>query len=128
VAVIEKAPVPVTQPPAPSAPPPGAELSAASVPEILPPRSARVVKRPDGSQAAVTATAQVLFAVLPWGEIYVDGKFQGVSPPLRLVEVAPGRHTIEVRNTTFPPHTEVIDLKAEDKVRVRHRFVQEAKP
>jgi hypothetical protein len=126
--------------PAPKAPAPRAPAAepAAAAPAVESPAPAPATQRPrllplprkqDAAQppAAAAAPAQVLFAVLPWGEVYVDGKFQGVTPPLRLVEVPPGRHTIEVRNTTFPPHTEVIDLKAEDRVRIRHRFVQEEK-
>ena len=37
-----------------------------------------------------------------WGEVLVDGKSRGLSPPLRVLEVPPGPHTIEIRNSTFP--------------------------
>jgi hypothetical protein len=101
-----------------------AETAPAS-PEAQRPRLARPLKKPE---PALPGTAQIVLAIQPWGEVYVDGRLQGVSPPLRILDVPPGRHTIEVRNTTFPPYTEVIDLKADDKVRVRHRFAQEIKP
>jgi eukaryotic-like serine/threonine-protein kinase len=61
-------------------------------------------------------------AVAPWGEVLVDGKNRGVSPPLRLLDVAPGAHTIEIRNSTFPAHVERIQVKAGEAVRIRHRF------
>ncbi|MFA5372269.1 MAG: adenylate/guanylate cyclase domain-containing protein, partial [Sideroxydans sp.] len=36
--------------------------------------------------------------IQPWGEIYLDGKKQGVSPPLLEMQVVPGKHTLEIRN------------------------------
>jgi serine/threonine-protein kinase len=52
----------------------------------------------------------------------VDGNSRGVSPPLRVLEVAPGVHTVEIRNSTFPAHVEQVQLKAGEAVRIRHRF------
>jgi serine/threonine-protein kinase len=64
----------------------------------------------------------VEFAVAPWGEVLVDGKNRGVSPPLRTVDLAPGAHTIEIRNSTFPVHVERVKLKGGEAVKVQHRF------
>ena len=64
----------------------------------------------------------VTLAVAPWGEVYVDGAARGVSPPLTQLSLPPGAHTIEIRNTTFPAHTENLDLKARDELTVRHKF------
>jgi hypothetical protein len=61
-------------------------------------------------------------AVLPWGEVLIDGKSAGVSPPLRTLEIPPGSHTIELRNSTFPSHVEKIDVKPGEAVRIRYRF------
>jgi hypothetical protein len=61
-------------------------------------------------------------AVLPWGEVFVDGKSRGVSPPLRELEIPAGPHTIEIRNTTFPVYKERIEVKAGEATRIRHRF------
>jgi class 3 adenylate cyclase len=73
--------------------------------------------------AATSAAAGVIqLAILPWGEVFVDGKSRGVSPPLRSVTVPAGSHTVEVRNTSFPTHTERIDVRAGDPVRIHHRF------
>ncbi len=69
------------------------------------------------------ATAGVVhLAILPWGEVFVNGRSRGVSPPLRSVEVPPGTHTIEVRNTSFPTHTQRVEVRAGEPVRIRHRF------
>jgi class 3 adenylate cyclase len=66
--------------------------------------------------------ATIVFAIQPWGEIYVNGKSRGVTPPMKSIKLEPGRYKIEVRNTTFPAHTENLDLKARDELTVRHKF------
>ncbi len=62
------------------------------------------------------------FAVTPWGEIYVDGQKRGVSPPLREITLTAGRHTIEIRNSSFPPHRRIVELKADARIRIKHKF------
>jgi hypothetical protein len=54
--------------------------------------------------------------------VLVDGKSRGVSPPLRVLEVSPGPHTIEIRNTTFPAHVARIEVKSGEAVKIQHRF------
>ena len=66
--------------------------------------------------------ATLVFAVQPWGEIYVNGKSRGVTPPMKSLKLEPGKYKVEVRNTTFAPHVENLDLKARDEVTVRHKF------
>jgi class 3 adenylate cyclase len=66
--------------------------------------------------------ATLLFNVSPWGEIFVNGKSQGVTPPKKSLKLDPGKYRIEVRNTTFPAHVETFDLKARDEITVRHKF------
>jgi PEGA domain-containing protein len=67
-------------------------------------------------------TGVVVLAIAPWGEIYVDGDRVGVSPPVNEVEVAPGKRKIEIRNGNFPVYTQVVDVKADQKVRIKHKF------
>jgi class 3 adenylate cyclase len=66
--------------------------------------------------------ATLVFAIAPWGEIFVNGKSRGVSPPMKSLKLDPGKYRIEIRNTTFPNHTENLELKARDELTVRHRF------
>jgi serine/threonine-protein kinase len=66
--------------------------------------------------------ARLKLAVSPWGEIYVDGRRSGVSPPMRHIDLTPGRHQIEIRNTNFPPRTEYLEVKANAQVRIKHKF------
>jgi hypothetical protein len=54
--------------------------------------------------------------------VFVNGKSRGVSPPLRNIDVPPGAHTIEVRNTTFPVHTQRVEVRSGEPVRIRHQF------
>ena len=75
-----------------------------------------------GSRKTADTMASVSIAVLPWGEIYLDGKKQGVSPPLYRLHVAPGKHAIEIRNTTFPPYTQGFQVKAGEKIKIKHKF------
>ena len=78
----------------------------------------RKIERP----AVAQKPGRLEFVVAPWGEILVDGKSRGVSPPVRELEIAAGAHTIEIRNTTFPAYRERVEVKAGEAVRIRHRF------
>lgn len=77
---------------------------------------------PPAAARPTAAKITVTLAIAPWGEVYVDGQVRGVSPPLKVFSVPAGKHTIEVRNTTFPAHVIHIDGKAGEKVRVEHKF------
>jgi class 3 adenylate cyclase len=68
------------------------------------------------------APGRLELAVAPWGEVLVNGKSRGVSPPLRVLELPPGPHTIEIRNSTFPAHVARVDVKPGQAVKVQHRF------
>jgi len=97
---------------------------AAADTESVPAKVAAQHSETSRSSAAESAGKQVplSFAISPWGEIYVDGKKQGVSPPLREIEVRPGTHKVEVRNTTFPPHVETVDVQPGSRIKIRHKF------
>jgi class 3 adenylate cyclase len=66
--------------------------------------------------------ATVFLDIKPWGEIFVNGRSQGVSPPKKFIKLEPGKYKIEFRNTTFPVHAESVDVKAREEVTLRHRF------
>jgi hypothetical protein len=46
--------------------------------------------------------------IQPWGVVYVDGVDRGVSPPVKRLTLAPGRHTIRITNPNF--HDRVLDI------------------
>lgn len=66
--------------------------------------------------------ALISLSVLPWGEIYLDGRMQGVSPPLAEMQVVPGKHEIEIRNATFPVYKKVFFVKSGGVLRIQHKF------
>jgi len=90
----------------------------------VPPRKiiAYAEKRLEPKQAPPSGSARIELAVLPWGEVFVDGTSRGVSPPLRTLDLAPGAHTVEIRNSTFPAHVEHVEVNAGEAIRIRHRF------
>jgi eukaryotic-like serine/threonine-protein kinase len=65
---------------------------------------------------------RLAFAVTPWGEIYVDGRRRGISPPLQEIKLSPGKHLVEIRNTTFRRHSQTVDLVADASVQIKHKF------
>jgi len=61
-------------------------------------------------------------AISPWGEVVVDGRSVGTTPPLTRLSLREGRHTITLRNADFPPKTVTVEVDAERPVQIRHRF------
>jgi serine/threonine-protein kinase len=86
-----------------------------------PPGPARPVTR-QTQVAAGKPTARLTLAVAPWGEVYVDGRKKGISPPLTEVRLAPGKHDIEIRNTTFPRYVQTVTVEADAHIKVKHKF------
>ncbi|HMA11510.1 MAG TPA: protein kinase, partial [Steroidobacteraceae bacterium] len=68
------------------------------------------------------AKATLMLAVAPWGEVYVDGKRVGVSPPLDTLQLKPGRHKLEIRNQAFAPYRKTVNLKSGQPLKIRHKF------
>jgi class 3 adenylate cyclase len=134
---VEPATAPAAAAPAAAAPAPaptsggGAAGAAGGVAVPEPPKPApkpfaRLEKRLEAGRPERPAPAQgagrLELAVAPWGEVLVNGKRRGVSPPLRVIELPPGAHTIEIRNSTFPAHVSKVQVKAGEAVRIQHRF------
>jgi len=68
------------------------------------------------------AAINVVIVAFPWAEVYVDGNRLGVSPPLRSIALRPGKHKVELRNSSFPAHVETVDVKSGAEISVKHRF------
>lgn len=77
---------------------------------------------PEPQQALPREEATLALAVTPWGELFVDGKSMGVSPPLNELKLPVGKHTIEVRNGDFAPYSETIELTAGTAHKIKHKF------
>jgi serine/threonine-protein kinase len=126
-AVVEDKPLPA----APKAPPPSPmapRTVMAAADNALPKQSPRKSKsRSIAPEAAAPATVPdakglVRFAVAPWGEIYVDGARAGISPPLSELQVAAGRHQIEIRNGDAAPYRAEVEVSAAEPARIKHKF------
>ena len=123
VAPPKPAPKPLVQaaPPAPPAPAAGGGAAVIEEPQPQKKLVARVEKKPEKAQKA-GAPGRLELAVAPWGEVVVDGRSRGVSPPLRVLELPPGPHTVEIRNSTFPAHVARVEVKPGEAVKIQHRF------
>jgi serine/threonine protein kinase len=97
-----------------------------------PPEPVKIEMQPPPNDAPVLAAVQkvapenplyrVALAVAPWGEIYVNGKKVGVSPPMTELKLAPGKYSVEIRNSTFDAYREDIDVRNGSNVKIKHRF------
>ena len=76
----------------------------------------------DKPAADPIAEATLHFAVSPWGDVYVDGKKMGASPPLNKLQISAGTHKIEIRNQGFAPYKETLHLPANSTKKLKHRF------
>jgi len=47
--------------------------------------------------------------IQPWGVVYIDGIDRGLSPPLKRLTVAPGRHSVLVKNPSSGTRTFQVD-------------------
>jgi serine/threonine-protein kinase len=139
-------PVPPEPPPAAEPPPPPEPVKAAPAPPpkpaaaahkpakharapAPPPRAAhppappvQVAAQPPRPVPARPQTAKVLLNVSPWGDVYVNGKRQGTTPPLSVLELPPGRHRLEIRNSALPPYLTEITVQAGASVSVQYTF------
>ncbi|MCG3190342.1 MAG: Serine/threonine-protein kinase PknD [Burkholderiaceae bacterium] len=137
------APTPSIEPPVAAAAPAPAPIAAASAtaapavaeppPLVLAakPVRPRVIDKAPASEremparpakAAPPATGVVQLAIAPWGQIEVDGKGAGVTPPLARLTLTVGDHVITIRNSDFAPRTLTVRVLADQPVVVRHRF------
>src|SRR5262245_15677075 len=112
---------------APPAPAAGGGAAVIEEPQRPQPKKqvvARVEKAPEKApeKPAARGPGRLELAVAPWGEVLVDGKSRGLSPPLRTLEVPAGSHKVEIRNSTFPPYVDTVEVKPGEAVRIQHRF------
>jgi serine/threonine-protein kinase len=72
--------------------------------------------------AAPSASGTLQMAISPWGEVEVDGRPAGTTPPLTQLNLPEGAHVVTIRNADFPPYTATVQVQAGQPVTVRHRF------
>ena len=76
------------------------------------------------AEAARLAALQgvVNFSIQPWGNVFINGKSIGASPPMKQTRLAPGKYKIEIKNTTFPPFVTNIEIKSKEEMGIKHKF------
>jgi class 3 adenylate cyclase len=112
-----KPPALPVQRPAAGAPRPAAGPAASPAAKPAPAVAAR-----SGAPVQGAASGRLEFLLIPSGEVIVDGKSLGMSPPLQTLDLPPGEHVVQFRFSTFRPHTERVQLRAGESRRLVHRF------
>ncbi len=79
-------------------------------------------RKKETAEIAPVENSTLIFKIMPWGEVYVDGSKRGASPPLKSIHIKPGHHEIEVRNTTLPSHSQTVETKPGEQVIISHTF------
>ncbi|MDQ3214817.1 MAG: serine/threonine protein kinase, partial [Pseudomonadota bacterium] len=119
-------PQPVVVPPVVDAPTSAATVAAASANGDAAAAEAKAAPRRKVEPVPVPVSPPrdgvVTLAVSPWGEVSVDGTPRGVSPPLTQLSLAPGVHTIEIRNGAAAPLVARIEVRAGETLGLQHRF------
>jgi hypothetical protein len=101
------APAQIAEAPAQSTAAPTTRASSARAPKVA-------------AQASKNGT--VVFAVSPWGEVFVNGSLQGTTPPLAQLTLPAGRHTIELRNGQRQPYVAQVEVAPDRPLRISHLF------
>ena len=107
---------------------------AAQAPDSSPDSAVRTEPAPHSSNARASAARAtkatvpggekglVVFAVAPWGEVFVNGAREGTTPPLAQLQLPAGRHTIELRNGQRQPYVAQIEVAPGRPLRISHLF------
>ena len=110
----------------PSGPPPGTKAKSDKARDART-RTARprdavatLLGVPDPAPALANGVLRV--AISPWGEVEVDGKAAGTSPPLTELSLSPGKHEVVVRNADLPAFSVSVNVTADQPVVIKHKF------
>ena len=96
-------PAPAISPQDPNALP--AQAPAGIDPSTVPATSAGNPAGPANPNGSATYRLQIQ----PWGTVFVDGVDRGVSPPIKRLQLSPGRHTVRVTNPNFQERVLEVD-------------------
>ncbi len=128
--------LPIVAPPSPAppaaTPAPAPAPATAAKPKVAPretprERRAREARERDArlattAPAAAPATGTLRLAISPWGQVEVNGRAAGTTPPLNELTLPEGRHTVTVRNGDFPPFVSTIQIAPGQPASIKHRF------
>jgi len=83
---------------------------------------------PKPAPAPAPLPGAVTFDVRPEGEVYVDGVLKGTSPPLKRIQLPPGKHVVEIRRGDLKPMTVDLAIGPGEELAVQHTFVTPPAP
>jgi serine/threonine protein kinase len=114
-----------------AAAPAGASAAKAADPKAVKPlapketakeRRAREARERDAKLAAPAPTGVLRIAVSPWGQVEIDGKPAGTSPPLTELSLPEGSHQIVIRNSDLPPYSASVSVTAGQTATLKYKF------
>jgi serine/threonine-protein kinase len=85
-------------------------------------RRAREARERDARLAASLPAGVLRIAISPWGEIEVDGKPAGTSPPITELSLPEGAHQIVIRNSDLPPYSTAVSVTAGQTSTLKYKF------
>jgi len=100
------------------------ESEQAATASIAPAQEAPRAEQPTANIAEPQpgGTAKLIIAVSPQGELYVDGKHYGTTPPITTLDLEPGMHRIEIRSGSRKPYLTYMTVQAGEQRRIRYDF------
>jgi hypothetical protein len=99
-----------------AAPPPVDARLPAPLPAPLPAAGRHAPATQTAANAVPASGASYRLRVQPWGVVYVDGVDRGVSPPVKRLALAPGRHMLRFTNPTYQDRVLEVDTGNGDGV------------
>jgi eukaryotic-like serine/threonine-protein kinase len=128
-AVAETQPAPAVASEAASAPDGAPALAVTAASPTNPQRPAAAPREPKPREArkttattAAATTGLLHIAVSPWGDVEVDGRPAGTTPPLNKLALPEGTHSVTIRNADFPPLQATVKISAGEPAVLKHRF------
>ena len=80
------------------------------------------VKITTAPAALAQAKATLTLGISPWGEVFIDGKSMGVSPPLNTLQLEAGSYTVEIRNEAFADYRDTVQMMPGQSLKIKHKF------
>lgn len=85
-------------------------------------RQAELIKAKEAAAATPPPSFPVKFVIKPWGNVSIDGKPVGASPPLKKLPLPAGKYRVRVTNTGFPDYTTEIEVGKRKPNAIEHEF------
>ena len=96
---------------------------AATAKKDVPATATDAARKGDVAKADKKGTGTLEFWIKPYGDVYVDGKQVGTSPPLKEFKLPAGTHRIEIHNAGEGfPYNESVEVKADQVLRITKTF------